>query len=74
MVPVDGGRQAEQGLEETLHPPLVGLGTMHFDPTLRYDGPPRWTDGARRFEPVATRSAQLFAAMDATLDWLERVG
>jgi L-cysteine/cystine lyase len=62
------------GFERTLIPQRVGSGTMHFDSTLAYAGEPRWTDGARRFELLATRPAQVFAAMDAALDWHAHFG
>jgi len=53
---------------EQMEPPVVGAGTVDF--TL----PVRWIEGARRFELAATRPAQVFAAMDAALDWLEGFG
>jgi selenocysteine lyase/cysteine desulfurase len=53
---------------ERMEPPIVGYGTIHFDL------PVRWTEGARRFELLATRPAQVFAAMDAALGWLEGFG
>jgi selenocysteine lyase/cysteine desulfurase len=57
-----------RGFVEQMEPPIIGLGTIHFDL------PVRWTDGTRRFELTATRTAQVFAAMDAALDWLEGFG
>ena len=53
------------GFEETLTPPLVGLGTMDFNE------PGAWSAGAHRFELTATRPSQVFAAMDAALSWHE---
>ena len=63
-----------KGFEETLTPSQVGTGTMHFDPRGLYEGDPRWVSGAQRFELLATRPAQVFAAMHAALDWYEHFG
>lgn len=58
-----------RGFEAHLEPPMVGLGTVH------YDRPPvEWTPGAARYELTATQPAQVFAAMNAALDWHESFG
>jgi selenocysteine lyase/cysteine desulfurase len=57
-----------KGFEEQMVPPQVGAGTV------TYQLPVTWTTGANRFELVATRPAQVYAAMDTALDWLESFG
>jgi len=57
-----------QGFEERMEPPKVGAGTVNFQ------FPVTFTEGANRFELSATRPAQVYAAMDAALDWLESFG
>jgi selenocysteine lyase/cysteine desulfurase len=59
-----------RGFEAEMEPPQVGLGTIIYD----YTGPIQWTSGARRFELAATRPIQIFAAMNATFDYLETFG
>ncbi len=58
----------KQGFEEHLEPATVGSGTIIFDI------PVKWTDGAHRFDLTATRPVQALAAMNAALDWFEKVG
>jgi selenocysteine lyase/cysteine desulfurase len=53
---------------EQLDPPMVGAGT------IAWDHPIKWVEGASRFELQATRPVQVFAAMNATLDWYESFG
>ena len=57
-----------KGFEESMEPPHVGAGTVTFQL------PVTWTNGANRFERTATRPAQVYAAMDTALDWLESFG
>lgn len=53
---------------EHLDPPMVGAGTV------LWDRPIKWVDAATRFELQATRPVQVFAAMNATMDWYESFG
>ena len=56
------------GFEEHMEPPTVASGTVTFGV------PVAWRPGALRFEPLATRPAQILASMNAALDWLESFG
>ena len=49
-------------------PPMVGAGTINWDIPVTF------VDGASRFELAATRPVQVFAAMNAVLDWYESFG
>lgn len=53
---------------EQLEPPMVGAGT------IAWEHPIKWVDGAARFELQATRPVQVFAAMNAAMDWYESFG
>ncbi|HEY3289782.1 MAG TPA: aminotransferase class V-fold PLP-dependent enzyme [Anaerolineae bacterium] len=53
---------------EQLEPPMVGAGT------IVWDYPIKWVEGAARFELQATRPVQVFATMNAALDWYESFG
>ncbi len=53
---------------DQLDPPLVGAGTVEWG------NPIKFVDAASRFELAATRPVQVFAAMNAALDWYESFG
>jgi L-cysteine/cystine lyase len=53
---------------EQLDPPMVGAGTINWDMPITF------VDSAARFELAATRPVQVFAAMNAALDWYESFG
>lgn len=57
-----------RGFEEKLEPLQIGSGTIVFGL------PVQWTPGANRFELTATRPANVYAAMDTALNWLESFG
>ena len=63
-----------RGVEEWLDPPMVASGTVEFVPVGAPARPTRWGPGAHRLEPRATRPAQVLAAMNAALDWLDSFG
>lgn len=50
---------------ERLDAPMVGAGTIDWTTPIKF------VDSAARFELAATRPVQVFAAMNAALDWLE---
>ena len=53
---------------ERLDAPMVGAGTIDWAMPIKF------VDSAARFELGATRPVQVFAAMNAALDWLESFG
>jgi L-cysteine/cystine lyase len=53
---------------EQLDAPMVGAGTIVWDTPIKF------VDAASRFELQATRPVQVFAAMNAALDWYESFG
>jgi selenocysteine lyase/cysteine desulfurase len=59
---------ARKDFLEQLDPPMVGSGTVVWE------RPIKWVDAATRFELQATRPVQVFAAMNAAMDWYESFG
>ena len=53
---------------EELDAPMVGAGTIVWEMPIKF------VDSAARFELGATRPVQVFAAMNAVLDWYESFG
>jgi selenocysteine lyase/cysteine desulfurase len=53
---------------ERLDTPMVGAGTIDWTTPIKF------VDSAARFELAATRPVQVFATMNAALDWLESFG
>jgi selenocysteine lyase/cysteine desulfurase len=53
---------------EQLDPPMVGAGTVNWGMPITF------VDAASRFELAATRPVQVFAAINAVLDWYESFG
>jgi selenocysteine lyase/cysteine desulfurase len=57
-----------RGFLEELDAPMVGAGTITWEMPIKF------VDSAARFELGATRPVQVFAAMNAVLDWYESFG
>jgi L-cysteine/cystine lyase len=59
------------GFAEQLEPSVLATGTIVFAPEGEAV---TWQAGAARFESRATRPAQIFAAMNSALEWLDNCG
>ncbi|MCL5997463.1 MAG: aminotransferase class V-fold PLP-dependent enzyme [Chloroflexi bacterium] len=53
---------------DQMDPPMVGAGTIVWETPIKF------VDAATRFELAATRPVQVFATMNAVLDWYESFG